>query len=258
MTGKNFLIYPEIFTAGKAGDNNIRAFFTGMIPGADRAAVCRLMGISDQDLIMPVQRHTSRVLVYAGRQTEMPAGADAVITDLEGVAAGVKTADCVPVLLADEKTGAIGAVHAGWRGTAASILPAAIEKMNEVYGCRPEDIKLAIGPSIRGCCYEVGRDVFGKVRAAAGGLTGLTGLAGPDFFNPGAANENKNVYLDLAMANRSQALRAGIQAENIWVSEMCTCCNPDRFHSYRRETKMGLTGREGGRQGGFIMRVSHY
>ncbi|MDA8387456.1 MAG: peptidoglycan editing factor PgeF [Nitrospiraceae bacterium] len=242
----NFLIYPEIF-GGETG--KIRAFFTGIVPGADRSAICRLLGISDQALIMPIQRHTSDILAYSGKETETPACADAVITILDGVALGVKTADCVPVLLADEKTGAIGAVHAGWRGTAAAILPAAIAKMTALYGCRPEDMKLAIGPSIRGCCYEVGADVSGQVRAGVGGSA--------DYFR---MDENGlfPVHLDLAAANRSSALRAGVRAENIWVSEMCTCCHPERFNSYRRETRAGKvhSATAGGRQGGFIMKVS--
>ena len=244
MPGRNVLIYPEIF---RGGNKKIRAFFTGIIPGVDKDAVCRLMGISGRDLIMPVQRHTSRVLVYDGEEADkfLPEPADAVITGLSAVAIGVKTADCVPILLADEKKGAIGAVHAGWRGTAAAILPAAIGKMNEACCCRPEDIRIAIGPSIRGCCYEVGRDVLTQVSEATGGFLKIL-----------ATNENGilKARLDLAEANRAQALQAGAKAENIWVSDVCTCCNTGRFNSYRRETIAG-TGHDGGRQGGFIMRV---
>ena len=260
--GKNgsFLIYPDVF------GGRIRAFFTGIVPGVDREAVCGLLGVEDERLFMPDQRHTADIIAYSysGRQTKMPAGADAVITRLDGFAIGVKTADCVPALFADEKTGAIGAVHAGWRGTAKGILTGAIGKMASLYGCLPGDLKLAIGPSIRGCCYEVGMDVLQEVRAGMGG-TGhhpplIPSPLGGDLTNDYFKINGGKAYLDLAAANRLQALQAGIKAENIWVSDMCTFCRPELFNSFRRESLKGQTvglnapaeGR--GRQGGFIMR----
>lgn len=236
----NILIHPDIF------GGRVRAFFTGIAPGADRKAVCKLLGIDDDALFMPVQKHTARVLVYTGK--ELPSEADAVITGLSGVALGVKVADCVPILLYDEKSGAIGAVHAGWRGTAEAILPAAIRKMAEAYGSRPADIKAAIGPSIKGCCYEVGIDVLAQIKACFKGN-------GHDKTGPfiGTEQQKGKAYLDLGKANEMQALHAGVRAENIWISGTCTCCNPERFNSYRRETRHGLAA--GGRQGGFIMKV---
>ena len=237
----NILIHPDIF------GGQVRAFFTGSAPGVNRRAICELLEIGDDGLFMPVQKHTSEVLVYTGR--ELPSEADAVITNLSGIALGVKVADCVPILLSDEKTGAIGAVHAGWRGTAKGILPGAIRKMAELYGSRPADIKAAIGPSIKGCCYEVGIDVLAPIKACFKGN-------GHEKTGHFIALENGKTYLDLGKVNGLQALHAGVKAENIWTSQTCTCCNPERFYSYRREGRAGqmATGQGGGRQGGFIMR----
>ncbi len=85
--------------------------------------------------------------------------ADGVMTDEHGVALVVQVADCVPLLMADPRTGAVAAVHAGWRGTAANIAAAAVRRLQQQYGCRPEDLVAAIGPCIGACCYQVGPEV---------------------------------------------------------------------------------------------------
>ena len=97
-----------------------------------------------------------------------PRIADAVITNNKGILLGVQVADCVPVLLYDVKRNVIGVVHAGWRGTAVSILKKTIETMRERFSSFPDDIKIAIGPSIRWCCYHVGYDVLESVEKATG------------------------------------------------------------------------------------------
>jgi YfiH family protein len=157
------------------------------------------------------QVHSARVLT-SGEAAGRP-DADALITGTPGVAIGVKTADCVPVLLADPVHRAVAAVHAGWRGTAASIVQAAIRRMAQEYGTRPEDLHAMIGPSIGACCYEVGPEV-----AAEFGIRILS-----------------RVRLDLWQLNRKQLEAAGLNPANIELLEECTRCDAERYHSYRRD-----------------------
>ena len=251
MTESLLFLYPEIFSPKKTG--KVRAFFTEKVPGVEKEAVCHELGASAFNLFMPVQKHTSDVLVYedctGDELKKNPPEADAVITGRSGVALGIMVADCVPALLHDDRTGVIGAVHAGWRGTAKGILINTIEKMISAFGSRPRDIRLAIGPAIRGCCYEVDLDVLKQIEAKTGpgsngeGAALYYGIKGP------------KAYIDLPEANRQQALDCGINREHIWVSSMCTSCLHDKFNSYRRESRLGA-GKVSGRQGGFIIRHS--
>jgi YfiH family protein len=219
------LIRPGIF------GSRITAFFTGKSPGIDLEEISRAASIDKQKIYLPVQKHTDKVLVLDSDLS--PRIADAVITGNKGVLLGVQVADCVPALLYDAKKNVIGVVHTGWRGTAASILKKAIETMCERFASFPSDIKIAIGPSIKWCCYHVGYDVLESVEKATGN--------GEYHINRGGA-----YCLDLASANKYQAVSAGIHEKNIWVSEECTYCHPDKYYSYRfaKETA--------GRQGGFI------
>jgi|Deesub1362A_J573_1020465.scaffolds.fasta_scaffold01192_14 hypothetical protein len=188
-------------------------------------------------LFVPIQRHTD-IIYILDRDVDDGVVADAVITRVRGVLIGVRVADCVPILLYDRMNGVIGVVHAGWRGTAKGILKRAIQVMCGVFGSSTGEIIIAIGPSIRGCCYEVGRDVIGQVE-------GATGDGG--YYRRGP---NDRFYLDLSKANMIQALSTGISSENIWVSDECTSCNPERFFSYRRSC--GSNGRQGGYIGMFL------
>ncbi len=217
------LIYPGIF--GK----HVKAFFTGKSPGADPEKISGAASIDKQKIYLPIQKHTDKVLVLDSDLSSRIA--DAVITSNKGILLGVQVADCVPVLLYDAKRDVIGVVHAGWRGTAASILKKTIEAMRERFSSFPDDIKIAMGPSIRWCCYHVGYDVLESVEKATG--------SGEYHINRGEA-----YCLDLASANKYQAVSAGIHEKNIWVSEECTYCHPDKYYSYRYAK--GTTGRQGG------------
>jgi len=217
------LIHPDIF--GK----HITAFFTGKSPGAGPEKIAGAASIDKQKIYLPIQKHTDKVLVLDSDLS--PTIADAVITGNKGILLGIQVADCVPVLLYDVKRNVIGVVHAGWRGTAASILKKSIEAMRERFASFPDDIKVAIGPSIRWCCYHVGYEVLESVAKATGN--------GEYYINRGEA-----YCLDLAAANKYQAVSAGISEKNIWVSEECTYCHPDKYYSYR--FAKGTTGRQGG------------
>jgi polyphenol oxidase len=158
---------------------------------------------------------------------------DALTGAVPGILLGVKTADCVPVLLGDPGTGASAAVHAGWRGTLATIVPVTIGRMAEEFGTRPEDLCVAIGPAAASCCYEVGHevvDLFNQKFEYAGEL-----------FEPTHAGR---AVVDLQRANRQQLIDAGVDPTRIQIANLCTICRTDLFFSYRKEKHtQGKTGR---------------
>ena len=135
----------------------------------------------------------------------------------------VKTADCVPILLANLKTGSVAAVHAGWRGTVGRIGEKVVAKMTELYGTNPADIKAAIGPAISVCCYEVDYP-------CAEHFLNLADLDSSKFvFEKG----NGKYMVDLLETNRQILTASGVKAENITVSDVCTNCNSDLLWSHR-------------------------
>ena len=150
---------------------------------------------------------------------ERPAG-DALITRRRGVGLQVGVADCVPALLCDPVSGWIAAVHAGWRGTVAGAVTAAIRALAR-RGVRSADLRMALGPSIGLCCFEVGPEVADAFRRA-----GLPGLAEPA--------DGRPARIDLPESNRWQALREGVPPERIAASGLCTACRPDLLESHRR------------------------
>jgi purine-nucleoside/S-methyl-5'-thioadenosine phosphorylase / adenosine deaminase len=156
------------------------------------------------------QIHSATCMPAEGRSGEIGRG-DALLEDTPGAVVAVKTADCIPILLVDECKHAVAAVHAGWRGTVARIVPAALAGMAERFGTAPSDLHAAIGPGIGKCCYEVGPEV--AVQFA----------------------EQKRIHIDLADVNRRQLLETGVSPERIYVANLCTMCLPEEFHSFRRD-----------------------
>jgi len=170
---------------------------------------------------------------------------DASATNTPGLLLGVRTADCAPVLVVDPKKRVVAAIHAGWRGTLQRIVTKSIGQMQMEFGCRPADLLAAIGPTIGGCCYEVGTEVASAFAAkftnAAEFFDELrTGdepnpLQWLNMMPPGHQPPPKNVLLNLPKANRLQLLEAGLRRENIFVSDLCTACRSDLLFSYRKE-----------------------
>jgi len=149
---------------------------------------------------------------------------DVIVSNANGVLAGVKTADCVPMLLGDPVTRAFAAVHAGWRGTLATAVIVAVNRLASEYGAKPQNLRVAIGASAGACCYEVGSDVID-------GFTERFG-SGANLFTttrPGHA------LIDLLKANRDQLETAGVIPERIHTAPICTMCRTDLFFSYRKE-----------------------
>ena len=151
--------------------------------------------------------------------------ADAVITTLAGTAVAVVAADCVPVLLADSRIGAVAAVHAGWRGTAADVVGAAVAAMTREFGVRPDTLVAAIGPSIGVCCYEVGGELVDAFNAA-----GQTSVALAAWF---VRDQGGRLRLDLWQANADLLVRAGVPRAQVHVSGLCTKTHVAVLESFR-------------------------
>jgi len=155
------------------------------------------------------QIHSDIVVDAAGRSGCLGEG-DALMENTPGRLIAVKTADCIPILLIDQRQKAVAAVHAGWRGTAQKIAAHAVEEMQKKFSSRPEDLYAAIGPGIGKCCYQVGPDVASQFAEFA----------------------DSNRHVDLPAANRHQLAGCGVL--HIYTAQLCTMCMND-FHSYRRD-----------------------
>ncbi len=217
------LVFPPNFK-----DKNVVAFFTTKASGRVNPKYF-VPKTSGSTIYLPIQKHTDKVLVLDDDLE--PKIGDAVITNRKDIFIGVQTADCVPVLLFDSNKNVIAAIHAGWRGTAAGILKKTINLMYQRYLSEPDGIFMAVGPSIRWRCYDVGYDVIEAVKKETG--------KGDYFLKIG-----EKYFIDLATANMYQALALGIKKENIWISEECTYCLPEKYFSYR--FSKGLSGRQYG------------
>jgi hypothetical protein len=156
---------------------------------------------------------------------------DAIVTDRPGVALCIKTADCVPIFLADPVRRVIGAVHAGWKGTALQIAGKAVREMVERFGVRSADLSAVIGPAIGPCCYEVDTGVYHA----------MNGDPDQDFFFRAGRRSGKWM-LDLFQANRRQLIRSGVPPQGIRQANLCTACHPELFFSHRAQA--GNTGRQ--------------
>jgi YfiH family protein len=183
-----------------------------------------------------------------------PLTGDGLVTETPGLVLAVQTADCLPVILVDRKRRAVGVFHAGWRGTVKRIVEKGVGEMRRHFASDPRNLIAAIGPGVRGCCYEVGQEVrinfesqfaygsslFREVKESDPvrekyPLLFLTARA------PGHSELPVKLFLDLAEANRRQLLDAGVPAKNIDAAAPCTVCHTELLFSYRAEK--GVTGR---------------
>lgn len=151
-----------------------------------------------------------------------PFQADGLVTDVPGLVLTVFTADCIPILLCDPVSGAVGALHAGWRGTAAGIGAQGVAAMERHFGTRPEHLRAAIGPGIGPCCFESDADVPRAMEKSLG--TWVSGYI---------QRKNEKFFVDLKGIDREVLLRAGVPGENVAVCGECTCCHPERYWSHR-------------------------
>lgn len=200
----------------------------------NRKAVAEALAVDERRITTCEQVHGSNIVVVTPEKigsgafnfSDTIAGTDALITREKAVPLMLFFADCVPVVFADPVTGAVGAAHAGWRGSVAGIAAKTVRKMVEEFGVVPENLFAAIGPSIGPCCYEVDGTVYEQAREFNACFTPAS---------PG------HWQLDLWEMNRLQLLQEGLKLENIMCAGICTADNRELFFSYRAEA--GKTGR---------------
>ena len=193
------------------------------------------LGFGIEDLVLPRQTHSDIVRVVSRSDCkgcfhrDYPE-CDALVTNDPGVVLTVFTADCTPLLFHDPVTGAVGAAHAGWRGTASAIGPKTVAAMIENFGCKAEDIHVAIGPNIGLCHFETDADVPDALLAAFG-----------EEILPFIRQSGGKYFVDLKEINALILRRSGVR--HIEISEDCTMCQPERFWSHR--VTRGIRGSQG-------------
>jgi len=205
----------------------------------NRKRLAAALGFDLDKLVLTHQTHSDIVRPVTsadavGFDHRLYPESDGIITNEPGVALWVFTADCTPILLWDSVTGAVGAVHAGWRGTASAIAGKAVEKMAAAYGCDPKNIHAAIGPNIGFCCFETDADVPEAMKNAFGQAA-----------EPCIRKKGEKYYVNLKALNALALRRAGV--ENIAISDACTVCQCHRFWSHR------VTKGDRGSQGAIIV-----
>lgn len=205
--------------------------YYSMNPGVE-AFTSRRDSVLPYPVIQGHQVHGSKVAIIdrPGMTREELEGFDAFITNLPGVAIGVRTADCVPVLLSDPENHVIAAVHSGWKGTVLKISRVTVERMRERFGTRPEHLHAVIGPCIGPKSFQVGKEVVDQFRDAGFPLPTIWSFQGPGDGSPMSGGH----HIDLPLANKWILQECGIPEENIQVCDIDTYRDPS-FFSARRE-----------------------
>jgi YfiH family protein len=202
----------------RGGDNVFRAEALDALPWLQHGFGTRLSvgWPAINNLATAKQIHSDRVLIVesAGPQGE----GDALISNRPGVALAIRTADCLPILIADPRTRAVAAVHAGWRGVVSEIVSKTVHAMCQGFDSKPQDLVVAIGPGIGGCCFEVGPEVAIQFAPFFPELD-LSGRA----------------KIDLVETTCRQLRRNGVSQRQITTSGLCSYCNRELFESYRRD-----------------------
>jgi purine-nucleoside/S-methyl-5'-thioadenosine phosphorylase / adenosine deaminase len=234
---KNYMTVPALERIGgikhvfTTRQNGLGARNKGIKSPSDWDAVAAEFGVSADRVVTVNQVHGERIVIAdSGNFSKMGSvEADAMVTTSPGIAIGIETADCVPILLVDPAAPAVSAVHAGWRSTVKKIVQKTVRMMQDEFGSDPAGMIAAIGPAIGPECYEVDEPVMGPVRKAF-----------PFWSEVATPRGNGKWGLDLAKVNRLELMQSGLLERNIHSLGMCTSCRRDLFYSFRAE---GRTGR---------------
>lgn len=205
------------------------AFGVGDDPQIVKDNLCdakKAVGVHDLRIVTMKQVHGDGIVEVKDKQVKQVGEADGMVTGERELFLGVLTADCVPILYIVPGRRLAAAVHAGWRGTVAGISARMVRYLAERHGVEPSLIEVALGPSIGGCCYEVGADVSVPV-GVKWGTMGRTALRSRD----------SKTFLDLRGLNHAQLVETGVSAEKIYTIGPCTSCSPESFFSYRRQKR---------------------
>ena len=195
--------------------------------------ICNILQAPFENLIMPNQQHTDKIAIIKTKEDirKVSKGTyDGIVTNLKNHPVCLVFADCVPILMYDERKQVMACVHAGWKGTAKFIAPKAAKIMQDEFGCDLNDIKVEIGPAICQNCFEVSPDVADQL-----------GMSGKIAYGNIFLRKNNKINVDLKQLNKHQLNAIGI--ENIDVSPICTCCQNTFYYSYRADNQ--ITGRHG-------------
>ena len=189
--------------------------------------IAKAFGFDPKRLILLRQMQKDQILLLKGPLNPIPSFLeyDAMITDSPNTFLGILTADCIPIFVVDQRRKVIAAVHAGRQGTAFCLTIKVLKKMEEEFGCSPNDLLIALGPSIKGCCYEIDNKVFL-----------------PEWEPFSTSTEKGKWRVDLVQINIALMKKEGIRAEQIFRFDLCTSCHHDLFFSHRKER--GKTGRQ--------------
>jgi polyphenol oxidase len=204
--------------------------------------------------LVQVKQIHSAIIHRVDESLREPMAGDGMITATPGLLLAIKTADCVPVLIVDVKRRVVAAFHAGWRGTVARIVEKGVGEMRRQFASQPRDLRAAIGPCVRSCCYSIGEEVRAEFESQFSYADELfeevfdsnaIHIRYPLLFlnqrAPGHGNLGPEIHLNLVEANRRQLKDAGVREAHISVIDGCTACDTERFFSHRQE--FGKTGR---------------
>jgi len=240
IAGLDFVTHAFLTRMGGVSEGPFSSLNTGFLVNDREADVRRNLALIEAafvilpgHLVLMGQVHGERICVLDGNgppPSSIP-GCDGLITDRPGVALGIRTADCVPLLFVDRIRRVIGVAHAGWRGTALGIGSKMVELFEKRFSSRRQDILIAIGPAVGVCCYQVDA----PVHAAFSSRPGANGFLRP-------CPEAGRWMLDLSLANRVELAEQGVPEENIHTAGHCTACRPDIYFSHR--AGLGRTGRQ--------------
>jgi len=244
LSGLDWVVHAVSTRQGGVSHGPFESLNVGLHVGDDPAAVlenrrrlCEAVGVELDSLVAGTQVHGNAVAwVTEGQRgrgardaaTALP-DTDALVTDARGLVLAAFAADCPLIALVDPDRRAVGLVHASRRGTIGRIAERTVRAMERLLGCRPADLWAAMAPSIGPCCYEVGNDVLAEARGS---------LPDADSF---FVRRNGQLHMDLWAANAAQLLHAGLRAERIEATNVCTRCHSDEFFSHRASG--GRTGR---------------
>lgn len=197
-----------------------------MASKSDKEDLCKELNMNFENLTNNKQTHSDIVNIIKKENIGKIKEGDALVTNLKKTPLLVFVADCVPVAIVDPKKEAVALCHAGWRGTYSKITQKSIENMEKLYGTNPEDLVCVLGPSIGPCCYAVSKDLIEKFN------TIITNRDEKFYI----IKESK-YYLDLWKVNELILTSCGVKKENIVNLNICTSCNSDKFHSYRKHNQ---------------------
>ena len=235
MTSASVITVPAFADAGR----RVRHFFgtrrhamgLGLEVGIPRRGIAGAASSSWTISVKQVHGTEALVVDRAVASTDrFMGGWDALVTDQPGIMVAVRTADCVPILMHDPKRRVVAAVHAGWRGAVAGIVPKTLALLESRFGSCPEHVQISIGPSAGVCCYEVDEPVLDRLRQGF-----------PHWSKVVRTRRDRKVHLDLKALVKEQAMVLGAALKSITTVNLCTICHRDLFFSYRREGKVNGT-----------------